>query len=409
MFNTSHDVDIFPQFTLYVLFWCKLYWSRSFWQCKTMHYAHPIWSPNCRGHGLSRGRRGGSFSWEIWNFWTVPWKPADATLAGSEGSLSRKYFIDIGGFNFHKVVFTLACCSSIRYDQMCSLCLVSYLHVRDYLNTRRKNINLKKSVQICKHSSSTSQEADYGRSELLTGLPLRCHVSTWGRVQLKGASNWLWSECWLAMTFKDTFPHEAFIRIPRRGISRDFEQTPKAHCQVSSKSPQSFFRIMMQGAEQSLEYVGAILMTSLSGPPQEAVEHLGDCRRQASEGTAGFGTHMAGQTRPEPASPSAVSEHSDEGRCAAWTWSISASSAGSIYLLMLNRWGIMSAPLEGRAALVQGLQSRLGSCAVYPGALVKTMTLMTMLVVVFYLSNTCFPCKSACPYAIYDYMVQNAF
>jgi len=47
---------------------------------------------------------------------------------------------------------------------------------------------------------------------------------------------------------------------------------------------------------------------------EEAVEHLGDCRRQASEGTAGFGTHMAGQTRPEPASPSAVSEHSDEGR-----------------------------------------------------------------------------------------------
>ena len=73
-------------------------------------------------------------------------------------------------------------------------------------------------------------------------------------------------------------------------------------------------------------------MLSLSGPPQEAVEHLGDCRRQASEGTAGYGTHMAGQTRPEPASPSAVSEHSDEGRCAAWTWSISASNAGSIYI-----------------------------------------------------------------------------
>lgn len=107
MFNTSHDVDIYPQFTLYVLFWCKLYWSRSFWQCKTMQCAHPIWSPNCRGHGLSRGRRGSSFSWEIWNFWTVPWKPADATLAGSEGSLSRKYFIDIGDFSFHKVVFSM--------------------------------------------------------------------------------------------------------------------------------------------------------------------------------------------------------------------------------------------------------------------------------------------------------------
>lgn len=142
---------------------------------------------------------------------------------------------------------SLACCSSIRYDQMCSLCLVSYW--RQDGRTRRKNINLKKSVHICKHISSTSQEADYGRSELLTGLPLRCHVSTWGRVQLKGANNWLWSECWLAMTFKDTFPHEAFIGILRGGFSRGFEQTPKAHCQVSSKSPQSFFRIMMQGVE----------------------------------------------------------------------------------------------------------------------------------------------------------------
>ena len=125
---------------------------------------------------------------------------------------------------------------------MCSLCLVSYLHVRDYLKTRRKNINLKKSVHICKHSSSTSQEADYGRSELLTGLPLRCHVSTWGRVQLKGANNWLWSECWLAMTFKDTFPHEAFIGILRGWIFQGFWANSKGTLPGKLKEPTKFLQ-----------------------------------------------------------------------------------------------------------------------------------------------------------------------
>ena len=88
----------------------------------------------------------------------------------------------------------------------------------------------------------------------------------------------------------------------------------------------------MRSPQVSLEYVGATFIPSLSCPlQQEAVEHLGDCRRQASESTAGYGTRMAGQTRPEPTSPSAGSEHSDEGRRAAWTSRISATNAGSKY------------------------------------------------------------------------------
>lgn len=56
----------------------------------------------------------------------------------------------------------------------------------------------------------------------------------------------------------------------------------------------------------------------------------------------------------------------------------------------------------GRSGSVStGIAIQLGSCAVYPGALVKTMTLMTMLVVVFYLSQQNWPVfrvNPACPY-----------
>jgi len=48
----------------------------------------------------------------------------------------------------------------------------------------------------------------------------------------------------------------------------------------------------------------------ICGIRQEAVEHLGDCRRQASESTAGYASHI----RREPTSPGAASNSSEDAR-----------------------------------------------------------------------------------------------
>lgn len=62
------------------------------------------------------------------------------------------------------------------------------------------------------------------------------------------------------------------------------------------------------------------LLTFLSGATaqlEEAVEHLGDCRRQASESTAGYASHI----RREPTSPGAASNSSEDARPFARTFS----------------------------------------------------------------------------------------
>lgn len=46
----------------------------------------------------------------------------------------------------------------------------------------------------------------------------------------------------------------------------------------------------------------------ICGIQQEAVEHLGDCRRQASETTAGYAS------RTDPTSPGAASNSSEDAR-----------------------------------------------------------------------------------------------
>ena len=284
---------------------------------------------NFWGHGFSRGRGCGGFPREVWNFRTLPSTPAnDPRLRafvsghvrmGAQARLSSSIAWDL--LRFANIEWSLNAINWYQLLKFAGSVIVTY---SDSSKSTCLRCLFRESKLFC-----NSEEADYGGSELLVDFPIRCHRATRGafktwsdgaRVEAcrGGSHNELFQSChivprcaklictlisihwsvlidWFCIDFVAFccyVPDSCTVLLASSWLVLDYT----SHC----SSLQRCAKMCTCKSIKSSSWHVFMDVHGICGIQQEAVEHLGDCRRQAS--------------RTEPTSPGAASNSSEDVR-----------------------------------------------------------------------------------------------